>query len=42
MIDYVFATPSSLHGALDPGCFAWASDHCIVRGHLGWEVEQVP
>jgi endonuclease/exonuclease/phosphatase family metal-dependent hydrolase len=35
-IDYVFATPSPLHSALAPGCFDWASDHCLLRGQARW------
>lgn len=37
MIDFVFATPSPLQAALGPGCFDWASDHCLIRGQARWQ-----
>jgi endonuclease/exonuclease/phosphatase family metal-dependent hydrolase len=38
-IDYIFATPSSLHEPLDPACFSWASDHCFLRGRVAWTLD---
>jgi hypothetical protein len=39
MIDFIFATPSSLHGPIGPACFSWASDHCLVRGRVRWDLD---